>query len=105
VSVKVAYWATGRLVGVVPAAVFMPRPNVESVLVEIVRREPPDVAPSELFELVRTAFGQRRKMLRRSLSGRVDSAHFVAAGVAETARPQELALDDWVRLTKVVTPA
>ena len=74
VSVKVAYWATGRLVGAVPAAVFMPRPKVESVLVEIVRREPPDVAPGELFELVRTAFGQRRKMLRRSLAGRVDGA-------------------------------
>jgi 16S rRNA (adenine1518-N6/adenine1519-N6)-dimethyltransferase len=105
VSVKVAYWATGRLVGSVPAAVFMPRPNVESVLVEIVRHEPPDVAPGELFELVRTAFGQRRKMLRRSLAGRVDADRFAAAGVADTARPQELALDDWVRLTKVSAPA
>jgi 16S rRNA (adenine1518-N6/adenine1519-N6)-dimethyltransferase len=102
VSVKVAFWATARLVGAVPAAVFMPRPNVESVLVEIVRHDPPDVAPAALFELVRTAFGQRRKMLRRSLAGRVDAERFIAAGVAETARPEDLALDDWVRLTKVV---
>ena len=45
-----------------------------------------------------TAFGQRRKMLRRSLAGVVDAATFAAAGVAETARPEELGLDDWVRL-------
>jgi 16S rRNA (adenine1518-N6/adenine1519-N6)-dimethyltransferase len=100
VSVKVAYWAASRLVGFVPAAVFMPRPNVESALVEIVRRPPPEIAPDELFALVRTGFGQRRKMLRRSLAGVVDGAGFQAAGVAETARPEELALDDWVRLAR-----
>ena len=104
VSVKVAYWASARLAGLVPAAVFMPKPNVESVLVEIVRRGPPDVAPEPLFALVRAAFGQRRKMLRRSLAGVVDAATFAAAGVAETARPEELGLDDWVRLTHAAHP-
>ena len=69
VSVKVAYWATARIVGLVPASVFVPRPNVESALVEIVRHEPPATDPSALFGLVRTAFNQRRKMLRRSLAG------------------------------------
>jgi 16S rRNA (adenine1518-N6/adenine1519-N6)-dimethyltransferase len=105
VSVKVAYWATARIVGYVSAAVFMPRPNVSSALVEILRREPPDVAPAELFSLTRTAFGQRRKMLRRSLAGVVDAAGFDAAGVAPTARPEELGLEDWVRLTGVVHAA
>jgi 16S rRNA (adenine1518-N6/adenine1519-N6)-dimethyltransferase len=100
VSVKVAYWASARIVGLVPAAVFVPRPNVESALVEIVRRPPPDVAPDELFSLVRTAFGHRRKMLRRSLAGVVDASRFAAAGVADTARPEELGLDDWVRLAR-----
>jgi 16S rRNA (adenine1518-N6/adenine1519-N6)-dimethyltransferase len=102
VSVKVAYWARSRIVGHVPASVFVPRPNVESALVEIVRRPPPDIAPDAVFRLVRTAFGQRRKMLRRSLAGMVTGEQFAAAGVAETARPEELALDDWVRLAGVV---
>lgn len=105
VSVKVAYWARARIVGHVSAAVFMPRPNVESALVEIVRRPPPDVAPDTLFPLVRTAFRHRRKMLRRSLAGVVTAEQFVAAGVAETARPEELALEDWVRLALVVGAA
>ena len=102
VSVKVAYWASARLVGLVPASVFVPRPNVESALVEIVRRPPPAIAPDVLFPLVRRAFGQRRKMLRRSLTGVADDAAFGRAGVAPTARPEELGLDEWVRLAEAV---
>jgi 16S rRNA (adenine1518-N6/adenine1519-N6)-dimethyltransferase len=99
VSVKVAYWADARVVGDVPASVFVPRPNVDSALVAIVRRRPPDVAPEPLFALVRAAFNQRRKMLRRSLRDIVTPEQFAAAGIDPTARPEELALADWCRLT------
>ncbi len=110
VSVKIAHWATARIVGDVPAAVFVPRPNVESALVEIVRRAPDDpVAVSgatidheALFGLVRQAFGQRRKMLRRSLAGVVSPEQFAAADVAPDARPEALDLAAWYRLTRVV---
>ena len=80
VSVKTAYWATAKIVGHVPASVFVPRPNVESALVEITRREPPATDPDALFALVRAGFGQRRKMLRRSLAGIVAPETFDAAG-------------------------
>ncbi len=99
VSVKVAYWAEARIVGDVPASVFFPRPNVDSALVAIARRQPPDVPPAPLFALVRTAFNQRRKMLRRSLREVVGPEQFAAAGIEPTARPEELTLDDWCRLT------
>jgi 16S rRNA (adenine1518-N6/adenine1519-N6)-dimethyltransferase len=98
VSVKVAYWGTARLVGSVPASVFVPRPNVESALVDIVRHDPAPPPPGELFELVRRGFGQRRKMLRRSLAGVADDDDFATAGVDPTARPEELSVDAWVRL-------
>ena len=104
VSVKVAYWATARIAGYVPASVFVPRPNVESALVAIDRRPSPDTPPGPLFQLVRKAFGQRRKMLRRSLSGVVDDSQFGAAGVAPTARPEELDLDAWCRLADALDP-
>jgi 16S rRNA (adenine1518-N6/adenine1519-N6)-dimethyltransferase len=102
VSVKVAYWADARIVGEVPASVFVPRPNVDSALVAITRRAPPDVAPEPLFALVGTAFNQRRKMLRRSLRDVVTPDQFAAAGVAPTARPEELDLGDWCRLSVAV---
>jgi 16S rRNA (adenine1518-N6/adenine1519-N6)-dimethyltransferase len=51
-----------------------------------------------LFAVVRAGFGQRRKMLRRSLLGMVDPTAFEAAGVAPTARAEQLGLDEWCRL-------
>ena len=99
VSVKAAYWGTAKVVGHVPASVFVPRPNVESALVEITRHEPPATDPDTLFSLVRAGFGQRRKMLRRSLSAIVAPTTYDAAGISPTARPEELDVDAWCRLT------
>jgi len=103
-SVKVAYWATASVVGRVPANVFVPRPRVESVLVRIVRRPAPavDADPALLFSLVRAAFGQRRKMLRRSLDGRVTAAQFEQAEVASDDRPEQLDVEAWGRLADAV---
>jgi 16S rRNA (adenine1518-N6/adenine1519-N6)-dimethyltransferase len=106
VSVKVAYWATARLLGDVPPTVFVPRPKVTSSIIEITRRDTPalgpDVEPRELFDIVRTAFGQRRKMLRRSLSSITTPEIFVTADVAPEARPEELDVDQWGRLTRTI---
>jgi 16S rRNA (adenine1518-N6/adenine1519-N6)-dimethyltransferase len=99
VSVKVAYWATAKVVATVPASVFVPRPNVESALARIDRHRPPDVPPGPLFELVKRGFGQRRKMLRRSLADVVTPEQFDRAEVSPEARPEQLGLDDWCRLT------
>jgi 16S rRNA (adenine1518-N6/adenine1519-N6)-dimethyltransferase len=103
-SVKVAYWAEAEVVGRVPATVFVPQPRVESALVRLRRLpEPPvDSDPERLFRLVETAFGQRRKMLRRSLASRVAPAAFERAGVRPDARPEELSLRDWDRLANSV---
>jgi 16S rRNA (adenine1518-N6/adenine1519-N6)-dimethyltransferase len=103
VSVKVAYWGTARVVGRVPAAVFLPIPSVESVLVRITRHVAPavpeDVASYRRFDTVlRTAFGQRRKMLRRSLSGVVDPDAYGALGISAEARPEELGVEQWGQL-------
>jgi 16S rRNA (adenine1518-N6/adenine1519-N6)-dimethyltransferase len=102
VSVKVAYWATAKVVGRVPATVFHPVPKVESALVRIDRRPAPAVGAGVdrewLFRLVRAGFGQRRKMLRRSLSGLVGPEAFAAAGIRPEARAEELGVEDWGRL-------
>jgi 16S rRNA (adenine1518-N6/adenine1519-N6)-dimethyltransferase len=102
VSVKVAYWAQAKILGHVPASVFIPRPNVESSLVEISRHDPPQVNAPLMFELLRTAFNQRRKMLRRSLDGVVAPEQFTAAGLDATRRPEELGLEEWCRLTNTL---
>lgn len=103
VSVKTAFWADARVVATVPASVFVPKPNVESALARIVRHEPPDTDVDTLFALVKQAFGQRRKMLRRSLNGAVGPEQFDAAGVSPEDRPEQLDLAAWVSLTDAVT--
>lgn len=104
-SVKVAFYASARVVGLVPASVFLPRPNVESALVEIVRHPQPldsELSPQQLFSLVKMGFAKRRKMLRGALAGRVTPEQFDAARIAPTARAEELTVHDWIRLAHVV---
>jgi 16S rRNA (adenine1518-N6/adenine1519-N6)-dimethyltransferase len=103
-SVKVAYRAVAEVVGRVPPTVFIPQPRVESALVRLRRLpEPPvDTDPERLFRLVEAGFGQRRKMLRRSLASLVDPSAFERAGVRPDARAEELRLDDWARLANAV---
>jgi 16S rRNA (adenine1518-N6/adenine1519-N6)-dimethyltransferase len=101
-SVKVAYWATAEVVGRVGPNVFWPKPKVDSALVRIERRPAPATSadPDALFALVRAGFGQRRKMLRRSLAALVDADAFERAGISAEARAEELSVEDWGRLAR-----
>ena len=105
-SVKVALRARARLVGKIGPDVFVPRPRVDSALVEIVRRAEPatDADPAQLVALMERAFNQRRKMLRRSLADRVTPEQFEAAGIDPQDRPERLSVQDWGRLTQAVHP-
>ena len=103
VSVRVAYFATARVVGRVPPDVFHPRPKVDSVLVAIERRDQPAVDPGlasyeEIDELVRAGFTGRRKMLRRSLSSVVTPEAFEAAEVDARLRAERLDIAAWGKL-------
>jgi 16S rRNA (adenine1518-N6/adenine1519-N6)-dimethyltransferase len=102
-SLRVQYFADARVVGKVSPTVFFPKPNVESALVSIVRRpsvrvDPSLVSEADLFEVIRTSFGQRRKMLRRSLAGWTSDGVFERADIAETRRPEELTIEEFARL-------
>ena len=103
VSLRVQYFADATVVGKVPPSVFVPKPHVDSVLVAVVRREsvrvdPAVVSEDELFSVIRTAFGQRRKMLRRSLAEWTTEGVFERAGVDETRRPEELTIEEFAAL-------
>jgi 16S rRNA (adenine1518-N6/adenine1519-N6)-dimethyltransferase len=106
VSVRVAYYAQARIVGMVPRTVFVPAPKVDSALVELVRRDAPPVdVPSRerLFELVRSAFAHRRKMLRRTLPavlGERTLSVLREASIDPRARPESLGLAEWAALAR-----
>ena len=96
-SVKTAWYAAATRAGAVSRSVFWPVPNVDSGLVRLVGRPPPQTSASrtEVFAVIDAAFAQRRKMLRSALAGWAGSATAAetilrAAGVDPTARGETL---------------
>lgn len=87
---------------------FYPAPKVNSAIVILELRDPPlteDKAAS-FFRLTRTAFEQRRKMLRVSLkkffsAQQVESA-LEAIGLNPLSRPETLSLEDFLKLHAVL---
>ena len=102
-SVVAGLHARARLAFTVPPEVFFPVPEVESAVLVLERIPAPALAESAI-ELATTAFQQRRKMLRRSLADVMDDPvpALAAAGIPETARPEELDPGDFVRLAAVI---
>ena len=88
----------------VPARAFTPAPKVISTVVGFKPRAEP-LAPASMAALERVtaaAFGQRRKMLRQSLKrlGTDTGALIAAAGVRETARAEELTVEEFCTLAR-----
>ena len=103
-SVMAQLYCTADLLLRVPAGAFWPVPKVQSAVVRLIPRPQPAVTLSCLpvFEdLVRRAFGQRRKMLRRSLQP-AQAAALAAAGIDGERRPETLGLAEWVRLAELL---
>jgi 16S rRNA (adenine1518-N6/adenine1519-N6)-dimethyltransferase len=104
-SVKAAWYAEVRRAGAVGRTVFWPAPNVDSGLVAMTRRPPPDTTASraEVFALVDAAFAQRRKTLRAALAGWAGSPAAAetalrAAGLDPKVRGEALGVAEFARL-------
>ena len=93
----------------VPAAVFWPRPKVDSVVVRLDRLEAPpvDVDERSLWRVVDGAFAERRKTMRNALrrlglDGETADAVLAGAGVAPSARPEEVGLEGFAAIAERV---
>ncbi|HEX9558571.1 MAG TPA: 16S rRNA (adenine(1518)-N(6)/adenine(1519)-N(6))-dimethyltransferase RsmA, partial [Reyranella sp.] len=94
-----------RLFDVAPSA-FVPPPKVTSSVVRLTPRPVGDrlVDLAILERVTAAAFGQRRKMLRRSLAGLFadPAAVLTGLGLRPTARAEELGVADFVRLAELL---
>jgi 16S rRNA (adenine1518-N6/adenine1519-N6)-dimethyltransferase len=101
-SVVVGIHGRARIEFKVPPQVFLPPPNVGSAVVSIVRI-PAHHAAERAVALAAAGFGQRRKMLRSSLIAVLADPVPVLenAAIPPSARAEELAVADWVRLAEV----
>lgn len=99
-SVIVALNGTARRAFRVPPQVFEPAPRVESAVVVIDRIEAQPLV-QRAIDIASAAFGQRRKMLRRSLASTISGDSILeAAGIDPTARPESLDPLDFVAIAQ-----
>ncbi len=88
---------------------FFPVPKVDSSFMRLRMRIPPLVGPENekfYFQIIRTAFNQRRKTLRNSLAGLVPQEalerFFSISSIDRNIRPERLTPQDFLKLTKIV---
>ncbi|RXK56125.1 ribosomal RNA small subunit methyltransferase A [Oleiharenicola lentus] len=86
----------------VPAACFHPRPDIESVLLNLARLPEPFIFPAETKALIRACFQQRRKQLGSILRGKLAPeaaarwfARLEAAGFSAQSRAEQVPVALW----------
>lgn len=93
---------TGKIIIHVSPGQFNPPPRVNSAVIKLVRRENYTLPCSEkwLRKVVKSAFGQRRKMLRNSLKGYIPQ-ELLTTDELFTKRPEQLSLDLFYELARI----
>lgn len=104
-----------EMVAQVSRNAFFPRPRVDSALIKLTSPAAPPLAGAELprfLKVVRAAFAQRRQMLVNSLAHNLPPLRrellpeiLVGLGLDGRVRAEELALKDYVNLTRKIYPA
>ena len=108
-SVLIQAWYHVEYLFTVEPGVFNPPPKVQSAVIRMTRNEVTDLGCDEqLFRrIVKTVFGQRRKMLRVSLKQMLpaESSFFEKHASLLTRRPEQLSIPEFVALTNKVAEA
>lgn len=111
-SVAAQYYSEPSIIAKVPRTVFMPQPNVDSIVIRMEIREEPPVAldnPSLFFKVVKAAFGQRRKTLHNALNAggfgnsKDQTAEFLRnAGIDPQRRGETLTIEEFANLANYI---
>ena len=86
---------------IVPPGAFRPPPKVDSAVARLVPHDPATIGINDharFAEVVRAAFGQRRKTLRNALNGVCSAEQFEAAGVRPDARAEQIEVAQFIAL-------
>ncbi|MDB4252315.1 16S rRNA (adenine(1518)-N(6)/adenine(1519)-N(6))-dimethyltransferase RsmA [Flavobacteriaceae bacterium] len=89
----------------VPPTVFNPPPKVDSGVIRLIRKKDFSLSVDEklFFRVVKTAFNQRRKMLRSSLKS-FNLSDTLKEDTIFAMRPEQLSVNEFIKLThKIAT--
>jgi 16S rRNA (adenine1518-N6/adenine1519-N6)-dimethyltransferase len=106
-SVLAQWRSDARLALKVHRSAFVPPPKVMSAVVHITPKDaPPDVHPATLEKLTGAAFGQRRKMLRRSLQSLPGALEALEqTGIDSSRRAETLEVGHFVAVARLMDAA
>ena len=85
----------------VPPGAFRPAPKVDSAVVRLLPKPAAQIGIADataFADVVRDAFGQRRKTLRNALSKLCEAEDFAVVGVRPEARAEQLAVEEFIAL-------
>lgn len=108
-ALSVQVFGKASIVTKISAGSFYPAPNVDSAVIRVDLYPKPLVDVSQLdtfFQLTRAGFGQKRKMLRRSLAAGLSlpvatvEEMLLQNEIDPTRRAETLNLDEWGRLAE-----
>lgn len=104
-SILTQFCSDVQMVMTLPARAFTPPPKVDSAVVHLTPRKnrPKDIDIKLIEVLTGHAFGQRRKMLRSSLKQLGGEALLLKANIAPTLRAENLSLDDFENLARLLS--
>ena len=97
----IRFYTRPRLVRKISRSFFWPSPKVDSAVVRLIPKAAAEIVPLDeaLFSrVVLTAFSQRRKTLRNTLSGVLDAEGFSGLGIDAGQRAENLPLSDYERI-------
>ena len=103
-SVLLQAWYDCEYLFTVEPHVFTPPPKVRSGVLRLVRNSRTDlgVNPADFKLVVKTAFGQRRKTLRNSLSSLLQPGSPALESPLLAERPERLSVEQFIELTKLI---
>lgn len=108
-AISTQLYANAKLVTVVPAHKFYPAPKVDSAVVHIQMHAKPKYKiddEQKLFRILRACFAGKRKQLHNTLTNnlKLDKIQIEKVlqeiDIDKTARPQQLTIEQWLKLTK-----
>lgn len=114
ITCYVQYYTKPEFKGSVKSTSFFPKPEVDSALIYLKILDEPSVKVTDekiFFKIVRSAFGQRRKMILSSLGNKktlgLDKDQvrkmLTKSGIRPERRPEELSLEEFARIANEFT--
>ena len=112
-SISVQFYATAKIIDIVPKESFFPLPKVDSAIIKIESKKQKtgnkSVQARDFFRMVKFGFAAKRKTLENNLAAgmcisKIEASDIIKrVGLSEKIRAEELSIEDWERLYTIAS--